>query len=122
MTNKLFTEVESDIMDVIEFRKLWLKLAGWKLVSEFKEVGRTYFDLIMKRKNEKIGIVAVEDDDVLKNLRKLSTYLKYVNEVEFLTNSENMFWKIHKKFARKKGWRVTILDGSRNSFNFVYMK
>jgi len=121
MKMRMFTEVQSDIMDVIEFRKLWLVFAGWKLVSEFKEIGRTFFDLVMKKDNKKIGIVAVEDEETLNSLRNLRTYLKHVDEVEFLTNTEDMFWKIREKFARKKNWRVVILDGSRNNYNFVYM-
>jgi len=120
---KHFIDVDCDIIDLVEFRRLWFTFGGWSVVKDYGKVGRTYFDLIVEKNNKKIGVVAVENDDDVKHLSSLRTYLKYVDEIQFLTSKEELFWEVYEKYAgKRKGWKVVMLDGSNNNYKFVHFK
>ena len=117
-----FKEINTDIIDVIEYRKLGLIFRGWNCIKTFIKKGNTYFDLVTKKGNKKLGIVAVEKIEDIKELRNLRTYLKYVDEIEFLTIKNDVFEKIYEKFAGRKKWKVTIFTEHLGNFTFIHRK
>jgi len=117
-----FKEIKADIVDVIEYRKLGLIFRGWSCIKSFDKMGNTYFDLIMKKGDKKLGIVVIEEKEEIKELRNLRTYLKYVDEIEFLTIRNDVFEEIYQKYGGRKNWKVTIFTEHLNNFIFVYRR
>ena len=44
-----FKEVNADIIDIIEYRRLGLSFRDWNAIKSFCKMGQTYFDLIVKK-------------------------------------------------------------------------